>query len=220
MPLIDDGFFASYAALQQEVSCLDGSAYEKRFKQANSDLDERRRSLRSAQAAMRKVRAERERYEARILQRKELIALCQTSSFFGITAFQPQLWLRGGVSGKIQRQEKKMGRDERELAANDRAELQLSTEEQLHTQRIDELEQSLAHWSDADEHKSALRQQVHDMFDIAVHSAATPALHSLEAEVRQQRSELNLHAGIASDLPQTVDLLTEALQQFHAPTQR
>lgn len=47
----------------------------------------------------------------KIAQRKALIELCETHPFFGTTFFQPQLWLRGGVQGKIQRQYIKLQTD-------------------------------------------------------------------------------------------------------------
>eukprot|EP00966_Prymnesium_polylepis_P105160 2435524-Prymnesium_polylepis.1 len=45
---------------------------------------------------------------AAIQKRKELISDCQQHWFRGSSALQPQLWFRGGIEGKIERQRAKL----------------------------------------------------------------------------------------------------------------
>ena len=50
-------------------------------------------------------------------EQRDRIALVSSHWFFGNTALQPQLWLRGGVEGKKKRAEAKLGRAEGEHPA-------------------------------------------------------------------------------------------------------
>ena len=97
--ILSSEFFYLYDQLEEDASSLESST--KALNEAKCRRDETQSKLRSLQRQLVTTRAI-------IKEQKDRIALVMTHWFYGTTLFQPQLWLRGGCQGKIQRAQVKL----------------------------------------------------------------------------------------------------------------
>ena len=96
--------------LEVEIETLKSSCmllgWPGKIKRLTNELDQLRTRLGSSDSALAVYM--RDETLAKMRKRQALITLCERNLFFGFTLFQPQLWLRGGVEGKIKRQKTKL----------------------------------------------------------------------------------------------------------------
>ena len=87
-------FFQFYDELDLDASSLEDASSA--LKEAKTQRDQLQRELSKLQKELRTLRAF-------VKEQKDRIGLVSTHWFYGTTLLQPQLWLRGGCKGKIER---------------------------------------------------------------------------------------------------------------------
>eukprot|EP00526_Cylindrotheca_closterium_P005006 CAMPEP_0113605790 /NCGR_PEP_ID=MMETSP0017_2-20120614/2516_1 /TAXON_ID=2856 /ORGANISM="Cylindrotheca closterium" /LENGTH=622 /DNA_ID=CAMNT_0000514305 /DNA_START=23 /DNA_END=1891 /DNA_ORIENTATION=- /assembly_acc=CAM_ASM_000147 len=92
-------FFQLYDSLAEDASRVEESTTA--LERARSERDATQSELAMQQNDLQKIRA-------LIKEQQDRIHLITTHWFYGTTLFQPQLWLRGGCTGKKRRAEKKL----------------------------------------------------------------------------------------------------------------
>ena len=96
---MEPDFFPRYDALGAESASLDG--VEASLSRASAALGKERGDLEHEKSLLLKN-------ESYTREQKERIELVSNHWFYGTTALQPQLWLRGGAQGKIDRAKAKL----------------------------------------------------------------------------------------------------------------
>lgn len=138
------------------------------------DLEEVQASLKAAKEKLGAVQGEtdaaiaaRKKSERFMKEQEDRIKLVSTHWFFGTTALQPQLWMRGGVEGKMARAKTKLeiAKSEHPILLRQEAEF---TEERLPAQK-EEVKQLGA----SIELKKGLKKETADMREAAI--AANPS---------------------------------------------
>jgi hypothetical protein len=97
--ILSSAFFNLFDELEQDAANLETSTGA--LNKAKTNRDEAQVKLRNSQNQLGKTRAS-------IKEQKDRIRLISSHWFYGRTLFQPQLWLRGGCQGKIQRAQAKL----------------------------------------------------------------------------------------------------------------
>lgn len=92
-------FFTDYDEKKQELGSL---------KDVEAQLASQRETLEKTHEALKKAKQAVATNEASIKEQTDRIDLVKNHWFFGTTALQPQLWLRGGTQGKIARAQAKL----------------------------------------------------------------------------------------------------------------
>ena len=151
-------------------------------------------------AALGAVERQNKKHTEKLAQRRALIELCQTSWFYGVTALQPQTWLRGGVAGKVARQEAKLESEEAESPSMQTKESQLKRQVGQHEKEVEQLES-------AEAQKDGVHAQCERMFDEATAGAPTATYQQLAASKTQA-------VQAAEAQKETVRAMEEAAKKF------
>ncbi len=106
--LVDAAFFQRFDELTNEAASLAN---------APAALQTAQAAVNHAQGQLQHQRKALSKNMAFAQEQRDRIDLVSSHWFFGNTALQPQLWLRGGVEGKKKRAEAKLGRAEGEYPA-------------------------------------------------------------------------------------------------------
>jgi len=184
-------FFTRYDAFMQQETALVGT---------DEKLSLVEEKLAKLKAALGAVERQNKKHNEKLAQRRALIELCQTSWFYGVTALQPQLWLRGGVAGKIARQEAKLESEEAESPSMETKESQLKRQVGQHEKEVEQLES-------AEAQKDGVHAQCERMFDEATAGAPTPTYQQLVASKTQA-------VQTAEAEKETVRAMEEAAKKF------
>mmetsp|Transcript_49826 Transcript_49826/g.166517 ORF Transcript_49826/g.166517 Transcript_49826/m.166517 type:complete len:367 (-) Transcript_49826:274-1374(-) len=169
-----ESFFNKYEELEREMSALTMASHSlevvnQRLATAHSDLYITRK----------KLRENHERQGIRIAR----IAACQSSWLFGCTLLQPQLWLRGGVRGKIARQRAKLDREAR-------LEPDLASRVRLADAALRPLAAEAATLEAAVSRRQAAERQRRAMFATAVAAHPTSELFRLLGDISRRQQAL------------------------------
>ena len=197
--MINSHFFAAYDALgAEEVSFI---GVEAQLAQAIVKLDGSRAHLGEAQRELQRCLSKKE-------ERRGRIKCCQETWFFGVTALQPQVWLRGGIAGKIARQEAK-------LMADEAATPGLESEERSALQAVPPLEERVATLSDANARRQGLHAERERMVEVAAQAAPTAALATLTADAARWAAQAQREAAEQREIESNVlPLLQRGLAHY------
>lgn len=172
---VTPAFFYHYDGLSEDAARIKGT--ELASKKAEIALSGIKSELQSIQ---RQIVANRSNYQ----EQTQRIQLVSESWFFGTTALQPQLWLRGGCQGKIKRAQAKLEKCESEypsLLAR-----QIQVEEQL-PEAIKKVEDTTRVYRICVDAKSKRRQ----MFENLVKQHPSPKLFELQEQSLSLSSRLD-----------------------------
>jgi hypothetical protein len=115
-------FFVGYDELDQDASSLEDATSA--LQEAKAERDQLQRELSKLQKDLRTLRAF-------VKEQKDRIGLVSTHWFYGTTLLQPQLWLRGGCKGKIERARIKLEKVQDQDLPELQSIIQLIQQEQL-----------------------------------------------------------------------------------------
>ena len=194
----DAAFFQQYDTLGQEEASLTG---------IEQTLGQARKSLEDVTRAEHNTENQNRALAKKIQERKELIKTCEDHWFFGNTFFQPQLWFRGGVEGKIQRQKEKLARDEAALPGMIQQERQLEAQVAAQQQQVNGLAQTNAR-------KQQLTAQRAQMFEQAVAAAPSPQYQQLTMAVQQGTQAVAAEQQAVQQMQRVVSLCEGARNKY------
>jgi len=186
-------FFTQYDSLAQQENALVGT--EERLCVAEE-------SLAKAKVELAGLCRHNVKLTTKMAERRSSIETCQKDWFLGTTALQPQLWFKGGVEGKIARQEAKLAAEEAELPGSQAKESQLK-------RQVTTLEKEVEQLASNEAQKEGLHAQRNRLFEQAVAGAPTPAYHELVARKTTAVQAAESEAAV-------VRQVEEAVKQFDA----
>jgi hypothetical protein len=163
--IVDKLFFMRYDELAQEIHT--------KLADAERDEEAARQQLHAASHQEVEAKIERVGNEEAIARLRSRINYCETSCFWGTTAFQPQTWCSGGVAAKIER------------LKNELAQLELAVSGLVQTGEALEKVVAEAHAELDQAHrvrarKDALVSKALGLFDAAVATQPSPPLERLQ----------------------------------------
>ena len=172
---VDAAFFSHYDALGAEAASLSNA--KSALDAATAALNKCKQDLLNAKNALLKN-------EAYAKEQRDRIKLVSEHWFFGNTALQPQLWLRGGTEGKIGRAKAKLEQCETEQPnlANAVNFIERTT--------LPPLQQAADQCRSANERKHKLEADCKGMFDQAVAANVSPTLTQLQGQDAALQSEV------------------------------
>ena len=197
-PMLGAEFFSQYDGLIQQELSLTG--VETRLKNSQDTLSQLRKEDKEAEIKHADL-------TSKIQERKDRIQKCQSSWIMGSTLFNPQLWVRGGVQGKIDRQKAKLAADE--LTVQD-----VAQQKQQLEQKITQEEQQVSQLSSSNAQKQGIINKREQMFNDAVASRATPAYQQLMFSFQQQQQMEAAHDETVRGMEGVVKLCEEAVTSY------
>ena len=177
-------FFAHFDEVVTEVKGL--SHIDESVKSAKAALGTAKESLNQARAA-------REKGERFIQEQVDRIELVSKHWFFGTTALQPQLWLRGGVEGKKTRAENKLEKARSEQPALEEAEKDMVEDV------VPAAEMELARNERLAKRRLSLERERDQMRHAAIADNPSEAIIGMRAEVITLRQTIEATGGGAAD---------------------
>ena len=197
--VVDASFFAHYDSLAARSHSLQG---------VDAALQAAQASLHSAQAGLVQAKTELANNVEYAQEQRERIALVSEHWFFGNTALQPQLWLRGGTEGKIARAKAKLARCEEDKPGIETALAQLRDVALPPLQaEADRLSAASADKAAADRERSAMRER-------AVTSHPSPNLQQLWATAQGLQRVVAFELANAGVLHDVGNLCGKAADQY------
>lgn len=198
MAVLDPGFFSYYRQLEQDIARLGDVDTAVRI--ANDTVDKLEKNIKHQKGELKKNTDKQK-------ERINRISLCKTSWFYGITAFQPQTWFKGGIPGKIKRQEEKLEKDrEREPHIKESI-----------ARTETELQPALQHQSameGAQEYKEGLEKKHEEMFETAVSQNKTDTYRELEEKLEKLADKIKFAKKNRKPVEEAESLAEEAIRQF------
>ncbi|CAB9514012.1 expressed unknown protein [Seminavis robusta] len=181
MSLLDPTFFPRYDDLAKELRLLDG--VETLLKDAQTELEKERAALAQSESELASLNQFAE-------EQRERIQLVRTHCFYGSTALQPQLWLRGGTRGKIRRAQAKL-----ETCEQERRPL-IALIQQLHDEILPPLLSRVERLQAEQSDKQFLEDCQSQMRDLAVelHPSRTYQQLTQKIESQEQKVQETQHA--------------------------
>jgi hypothetical protein len=177
------------------------------FRRDAADLASSQRSLETARSAhqheaeaLRIAKFEVERNTAFIEEQMYRIELVSTHWFYGTTALQPQLWLRGGCHGKIDRADAKL-----EKAQEDHSRLEIAQQTQQEKETVASgvlrsKEAAFGRASDADEEAKRMKAEVINKYASHLLNQLVERESSLRVKIDERKVRLSLLTRIGAQL--------------------
>mmetsp|Transcript_32844 Transcript_32844/g.48657 ORF Transcript_32844/g.48657 Transcript_32844/m.48657 type:complete len:515 (-) Transcript_32844:997-2541(-) len=144
-------FFQLYDSLQREAASL--SADRQSLYEARDDHTRLAHELRKTKTAM----AINKDY---IKEQKDRIELVSTHWFYGSTIYQPQLWFRGGCTGKIERAKVKLAKAEEDRPKLEQIEASLHRREMAANELVRGREAAYGRASDAAKEAKQMKEEL------------------------------------------------------------
>jgi len=197
---VDAAFFRQYDSFGQELVDLTG--VENALRNTQNNLAVATKKHKQLTRAIQK----NENKQAHHVKK---IDRCEHHWFYSTSALQPTLWCSGGVSGRLDRQQGKLKKLRDDLPVFS------SQEKKLREEDIPALKKKVSQLTNANEHKEAVSQNRHDMFEGAVAGSPTQLLQALHAAVGSWQSALNLELQIQQGMQVVSSYCRQAQQMFH-----
>ncbi|KAL7573890.1 hypothetical protein ACA910_012456 [Epithemia clementina (nom. ined.)] len=197
--IITPSFFNEYDALDDDASKLKQA--ELACQKAEIALSDVRNRLQSTQD---EIRSNRSNFD----EQTKRIQLVSTHWFYGSTAFQPQLWFRGGCAGKIARAKAKLEKCETEYPDLLAKETQLQERLPEATRVVHEANGVYNACQNAD----TTRQQ---MFDQVIERHPSSKLLALQEQSQTLSSRLDRVCGYCQQVRKAKTLCTRARSELN-----
>ena len=187
-------FFAQYDNFRQQETALVGT--EEKLQLAEENLAKNKVELSSVDRELQKL-------TKKMGERRASIDSCQKNFIKGSTLLQPQLWFKGGVAGKVVRQEEKLATEEAQLPTLQTKESQLKRHVTQHEKEVEQL-------SSVEAQKEGIHGQVERMFEEACAGAPTPAYHQLMATRTQALQMVEAENEVVTAMDATIKMFEKA----------
>ena len=197
--MLEPDFFSRYDALAAQSQSLLG---------VEGALQAAKASLHQAQTDLHQKEQELSKNIEYAQEQRDRIALISEHWFFGNTVLQPQLWLRGGTDGKIERAKTKLARCEEEKPGIEVA------IEQLQQVTIPPLQAEASRLAAASNSKAAADQERSSMRERAVTAHPSFALQQLLATATGLNQAVAFEQTNAGVLHEVGNLCRQAAEQY------
>jgi hypothetical protein len=171
-------------------------------------LNDAKKKRDTAEKELRELQRKLHRTKIFCKEQRDRINLCQTHWFFGTNFLQPQLWLRGGCKGKIERASSKLKKSQNEIRV-----LQ-STIEQIETVDLPEIHRQVQSRLEDFEFTATAEVQLHTMEEKAIGQFLTSDLLIFQQQSRILEDEITDNNAAADSLNSTISQLNRARQFY------
>jgi len=193
-------FFQKLDGLRIESSTLEDVT--RALQQAKDKRSELQRKLKTLQNELRTTRLF-------CKEQRDRIACVHSHWFYGTTLFQPQLWLRGGCRGKIERASRKLQKAQEEDLPRIQASIQ-----QLEIVELPEVHRQVDMKLDDFELTAGAEKEREEMEDKAISVFRSPELSNLQWERDHLAIEINDTERAADSLGATISQLETSQRSY------